>query len=247
MNLDPVSLHQALTTAAAQLGPTGDSSRLEADLLLAHTLDRPRLHLYAQSEQILEPEQLHQFRNLVERRSAGEPIAHLLGRREFWSLELRISPDTLIPRPETERLVEQALTLIPPDSAWEIADLGTGSGAIALAIASERPRCRLVATDISAPALEMARSNAKQLNLGNISFLRGDWYAPLGNRRFRMILSNPPYIPATDPHLKQGDLRFEPSLALESGTDGLSAIRAISTTAREHLTAPGFLMLEHGF
>jgi len=158
-----------------------------------------------------------------------------------------VSPDTLIPRPETETLVEQALAKIPHDARWQIADLGTGSGAIALAIARERPRCHLTATDISPSALAIARTNAKQLNTTNIRFIEGAWFAPLSGDRFEIVVSNPPYIHPDDPHLQRGDLRFEPVSALQSGTDGMADIRNICDLARQHLQPGGWLLLEHGF
>ena len=162
-------------------------------------------------------------------------------------MELNVTPATLIPRPETELLVEKALERIPRDAAWAIADLGTGSGAVALAIAKERPRCRVLATDSSSPALEVAKSNARKFSLTNIEFRQGDWFTPLAGTSFDMVLSNQPYISTGDPHLKQGDLRFEPATALVSGTDGLDAIRHIARHAREFLGPNGWLLFEHGW
>jgi release factor glutamine methyltransferase len=177
----------------------------------------------------------------------GEPIAHLIGQRDFWDMTLKVTKDTLIPRPETERLVQLALAQIPADAAWHIADLGTGSGAIALAIARERPHCQLLATDLSAQALAVARDNAQQLQVTNIRFQNSHWFAQLAGSRFEMIVSNPPYIAPDDPHLSQGDLRFEPQSALRADSGGLADIRAITQQAREHLTPPGWLLLEHGY
>ncbi|GAP66110.1 (protein release factor)-glutamineN5-methyltransferase [Mizugakiibacter sediminis] len=188
------------------------------------------------------------FAALLARRLAGEPVAYLVGRRGFWSLELEVTPATLIPRAETERLVELALARLPADAAARVADLGTGSGAIALAIARERPRARVVATDASAEALAVARRNAARLGLGNVVFAQGDWCAALGEARdFDLIVSNPPYIAAGDPHLGEGDLRFEPAAALASGADGLDAIRRIVRDARAHLRPGGGLLFEHGY
>ena len=200
---------------------------------------RPRISLTADERLCLE--------NLLARRKNGEPVAYLTGGREFWSLNLNISPSTLIPRPETELLVEQALRKIPLNAEWNIADLGTGCGAIALALSKERPRCRLIASDLSRPALDVARSNARKFDMTQIEFLEGDWFAPLASRKFELIVSNPPYVAAGDPHLSQGDLRFEPVSALVSGPDGLSAIRHIAEHATLHLKAGGWLIIEHGW
>jgi release factor glutamine methyltransferase len=186
------------------------------------------------------------FETLVERRVAGEPVAYLTGRRGFWSFELQVTPDTLIPRPETELLVELALTHLPPDRVLQVADLGTGSGAIALALAHERPRAQVLATDASPAALDVARANATSLGNANSAFAQGDWCAALEQRRFDLIASNPPYIAAGDPHLALGDLRREPAAALASGVDGLDAIRRIVAGTRLHLVAGGWLLLEHG-
>jgi len=195
----------------------------------------------------LTSEQQFQLHELADRRALGEPIAYLTGTREFWSMNLKVSPATLIPRPETELLVEKALARIPPDATWTIADLGTGSGAVALALAKERPRCRVIATDISSAALDVARVNAAKFNLTNIEFREGDWFAPLAGETYHIIASNPPYIRNDDPHLKQGDLRFEPGSALIAGADGLDAIRRIVNDAHVYLKAGGWLLLEHGW
>jgi release factor glutamine methyltransferase len=192
-------------------------------------------------------EQQNQLEGLLARRQRGEPVAYITGTREFWSMELNVTPATLIPRPETELLVEKTLEHIPCDAALAIADLGTGSGAVALAIAKERPRCRVIATDSSPAALDVASSNAEKFGLTNIEFREGDWFAPLAGDTFDMIVSNPPYIRAGDPHLKQGDLRFEPATALVSGDDGLDAIRHITRHAREFLKPGGWLLFEHGW
>ncbi|MDA1107109.1 MAG: peptide chain release factor N(5)-glutamine methyltransferase [Proteobacteria bacterium] len=224
---------QALTDARLRLRHH-DTATLDAALLLCHVLDQPRSFLHTHVGQALTASQCVQFENLIERRACGEPVAYLTGSRGFWSLELCVTQDTLIPRPETELLVEQALERVPPDAVWRIADLGTGSGAIALSIAHERPRCHIMATDISAAALEIARANAERLNIRNIEFRLGTWFDPLQNERFDMIVSNPPYVKSDDPHLM--DLRFEPELALVAGVDGLQHLRAIAERAREHFT-----------
>lgn len=225
-----------------------DSPRLDAEVLLAHALGKPRSYLRAFAEHEVEAGAERAFSLLVARRAAGEPVAHLTGQREFWSLPLQVTADTLIPRPDTELLVEQALEHIPADANWRIADLGTGSGAIALAIASERPRCHIVASDLSTAALAVARANAQRLGLDNIEFRHSDWCSALaGDAPFEMIVSNPPYIRAADPHLEQGDVRFESRLALVSGADGLDAIRQILAQAATHLVSGGWLLIEHGY
>ena len=183
----------------------------------------------------------------MERGAAGEPIAYITGSREFFSLDLVVTPDVLIPRPETELLVELALEKIPREAVVQIADLGTGSGAIALAIAHERPNAQVLATDASAAALDVARGNAQRLGLMNVEFAQGEWCAALGDRVFNIIVSNPPYIAVGDAHLREGDLRFEPPLALSSGADGLDAIRTIARDARRHLVRGGWLLFEHGY
>ena len=192
-------------------------------------------------------EAVEHFSQLLARRQAGEPVAYMTGTQGFWTLDLEVSTATLIPRPETELLVELALARIPVDAASRMADLGTGSGAIALAIARERPRATVVATDASEAALAVARGNALRNRIGNIEFRHGDWFAPLAGESFDLIASNPPYIAEGDPHLDEGDLRFEPPSALSSGADGLDAIRRIVRDAPAHLHADGWLLLEHGW
>lgn len=218
----------------------------DAELLLAHALGRSRAWLFAHGADIPDAESFARFESLLARRAAGEPVAYLTGRRGFWRLDLAVTRDTLIPRPETELLVECALARIPVDSAMRVADLGTGSGAIALAIAGERPRTRVVATDRNVRALAVARDNAMANGITNVEFRAGDWLAPLDGKRFDLIASNPPYIADGDRHLARGDLRFEPASALASGSDGLDAIRAIVRDAPAHLANGGCLMLEHG-
>lgn len=230
----------------AILLPVGEARR-EAALLLRHVLGVSDAWLIAHSGDAVEGGHVAAFQSLIERRAHGEPVAYLTGMRGFHTLELHVSPGVLIPRPETEVLVDLALQRIPADADRKVADLGTGSGAIALAIAKARPRTRVVATDISAAALEVARGNAARLGIGNVEFRQGLWCASLDNERFDAIVSNPPYIAAGDPCLHEGDLRFEPSKALSPGVDGLSALRTIIDAAPAHLRPGGWLLLEHGF
>jgi release factor glutamine methyltransferase len=224
----------------------GEEARRESELLLGHALQRERAWLFAHAGDALDPVALARFERLVARRREGVPVAQLLGEWGFWTLRLRVTPDTLIPRPETELLVEAALARLPRPDA-HIADLGTGTGAIALALASERPAARVVATDASAAALEVARDNAARNEVSNVEFRPGDWYAALRGERFDLVASNPPYIADDDPHLAQGDLRFEPRAALASGADGLDAVRVLAAGALAHLRTEGWLLLEHGF
>ena len=238
------TIAEALDQASAVIA--GDSPRLDAEVLLAHCLDKPRGHLLAWPEKPLPPDTERRFLALVNKRASGRPISHLTGQREFWSLPLRVTPDVLIPRPETELLVETALARLASPRA-RVADLGAGSGAIALALASERPGWRITATDQSAAALTLARQNAERLGLNAIEFRQGDWCDALAGEPYDLILSNPPYIPPGDPHLQTGDLRFEPRQALVSADDGLADLAAIIDQARAHLKPGGWLMLEHGY
>jgi len=220
---------------------------VDAEFLLVHVLGKPRSWLFAHRDDLVAGDQVAAFEALVQRRAHGEPVAYLTGQRGFWRFDLAVTTATLIPRPETELLVELALERLPTDRALRVADLGTGSGAIALALSHERPRAQMVATDASAQALAVAQANAAALRLSNVGFREGDWYAPLAGERFDLIASNPPYIALGDPHLDEGDLRFEPASALSSGHDGLDAIRAIVAGAPAHLSTGGWLLLEHGW
>lgn len=240
------TVRELLSDAARRLAPVSETPRLDAEVLLAGALARPRAALLAWPEHPPTAAQTACFARWLRRRARGEPVAYLLGRREFWSLELEVTPDTLIPRPETELLVELALAHLPADQAVAVADLGTGSGAIALALAVERPLARIVATDRSAAALAVARRNAARLAIPNLDFREGDWCAPLANQRFAVLVANPPYVAAADPRWRQGDLRFEPPTALVGGADGLDALRAIIAQAPDHLKSAGWLLLEHG-
>ncbi|MDH3947949.1 MAG: peptide chain release factor N(5)-glutamine methyltransferase [Gammaproteobacteria bacterium] len=242
------SIQQALLAATQQLADQHDTASLDAELLLAHVLHKSRTWLYTWPEQQLDTKQIEQFNQLVQRRLNGEPVAHLLGTQEFWSLSLQVTADTLIPRPETERLVELALERIPTKATWRIADLGTGSGAIALAVAKERPTCQIIATDQSMVALQVAKENARLNQINNVIFLHGDWLAALKDEPpFDMILSNPPYIKEDDEHLQQGDVRFEPDSALQAGVEGLDDLQQIIEHALSHLKPGGWLLLEHGY
>ena len=220
---------------------------VDAQVLLAHALGCARTWLVAHADDPLPRLQADAFFALAKRRRAGEPVAYLTGTREFWGLALRVTPDVLIPRPETETLVELALEWLPRDGAPRVLDLGTGSGAIALAIAKERPRARVVATDASAAALAVARDNAALHALTNVAFAQADWYDGMPDGAFDLVVSNPPYVAAGDPHLAAGDLRFEPAAALASGVDGLAALRTIIAGAPPRLARGGALAVEHGY
>jgi len=213
---------------------------------MAHVLESTRSFLYANPELELPRKRSETFKKLVKQRAYGEPIAYLTGNCEFWSLPLKVNPAVLIPRPETELLVEAALDKVPLTADWRIADLGTGSGAIALALATERNQCEIHATDISMAAIQVARQNASRLGISRIHFHRGSWSRPLQGK-FHLLVSNPPYINARDPHLEQGDPRFEPREALTPGIDGLRAIRKISRLTQPLLVNGGWLMFEHGW
>ncbi len=240
-----MNVADVLARAAQRLGNV--DARVEARRLACHAWGVDAAWLIAHADAVLAPGQITAFEQLVARRKEGEPVAYLLGTRGFGALDLHVTPDVLIPRPETELLVELALQRIPADAGCTVADLGTGSGAIALAIAHARPRARVLATDASAAALAVARGNATRLRLDNVAFAQGDWCAALGNVEFDIIVSNPPYVAEGDPHLDAGDLRCEPRLALASGVDGLDALRVIVRCTREHLRAGGWLLLEHGW
>lgn len=237
------TLANAIRDAASRL--SGDASHLEAELLLAHAMQRPRSWFYAHASDVMAAPDGLAFEALLRRRLHGEPVAQITGRRGFWSLDLAVTADTLIPRPETELLVELALDRMPRAEPMRVLDLGTGTGAIALAVASERALAEVTATDASAAALAVATANAREAGLP-VRFLPGDWFGAVPREHFDLVLSNPPYLADGDPHLQQGDLRFEPRSALASGADGLDAIRAICDGVASHLAPGGWLLVEHG-
>ena len=237
----PVTVRETLLQAARDIA--GDSARADASLLLAAAMGNSGTWLIAHDDALLDAAQHTRFQAMVARRRDGEPVAMILGRQAFWSLSLQVGPATLVPRPETERLIELALQRLPPAMPADVLDLGTGSGAIALAIASERPASRVTATDASAAALAIARGNAAQLGLV-LRFLQGDWFAPVAGERFDLVLSNPPYLSDDDPHLPS--LRHEPRTALVSGPTGMESIAAICHAAPAHLRAGSWLLVEHG-
>lgn len=233
-----------LGDAVARLATVSDSARLDAEILLCRSIDMPRSYLFAHPEDVLDEATFGRFDGLLQRRLAGEPLAYITGTKEFWSHELMVSPATLVPRPETELLVELALREIPRKAEWQILDLGTGSGAIAIALASERLMSAVIAVDISAAALAVANENARQLSLCNITFAQGSWVEPVRGRLFDLIVSNPPYVRANDEAL--ATLQHEPRDALVAGDDGLDAIRALAADCGEILKESGILMIEHG-
>ena len=241
----PDTTVDSLLRAATRRLAAGASARLDAELLLAALRGGGRSRLHARADELVDAALAARYLALVERRAGGEPLAYLTGWRDFWTLTLAVSPAVLVPRPETELLVELALAL-PGSAIAAVADLGTGCGAIALALAAERPDWRIVATDCSGPALDVARANAARLGLGNVEFLQGNWCAPLAGRNFQLIVSNPPYIAADDPALMDPALRHEPAGALSPGSTGLEALVMIAEQARAHLQPGGGLLLEHG-
>ena len=218
-----------------------------AEILLQHTLNVSRTHLYAHTEQVLSEQEATRYQTMLDQRQQGIPIAYITGQRSFWTLELSVTPDTLIPRAETELMIECALTLTDPKRKYRLLDLGTGSGAIALALASERPHWQVTACDLSTQALAIAEQNAQLLQLTSVQFVVSDWLQAFSQQQFDIIVANPPYLADQDPHLQRGDLRFEPHSALISGADGLDALRTIIQHAHQHLTENGILIVEHGY
>ncbi|BCX88783.1 release factor glutamine methyltransferase [Methylomarinovum tepidoasis] len=238
------TIAELLRQGRQRLQGASPTPELDAEVLLAHVLGKPRSHLRAWPEQEPEPAQIRRYLELLERRRHREPVAYLTGQREFWSHTFEVGPGVLIPRPETESLVERALHRIHPEAEWRLADAGTGSGALAVTLQRERPRCFVLATDRSFTALQLARRNARRLG-ARIALIQADWLAPVATASLDLIVSNPPYIPAGDPHLR-GEIRFEPRQALVAGIDGLAAYRTLIPQARRVLRASGWLLLEHG-
>lgn len=234
-----------LREAVSELSES-ESPKRDAEILLEHVTGKSRTYLLAFGETLLTAKQEAQLAALLARRKTGEPVAHLVGEREFWSLPLYVSAATLIPRPDTECLVEQALARLPT-AACSILDLGTGTGAIALALATERPDCTVTAVDVMPDAVTLAQRNVERLGLGNVTVLQSSWFTALENRLFALIVSNPPYIDEHDPHLAQGDVRFEPLTALVAANEGLADLDHIVTTSRQHLLPGGWLLVEHGW
>ena len=242
------SIESTLSEATRALLSVSDSPRLDAEILLCLVLAQERSHLRAWPEKQLTVEQRRHFEALLRQRLSGIPIAYLTGHREFWSREFEVSPDVLIPRPDTELLIELALELMRADTPYKLVDLGTGSGIIGITLAAERPLAEITATDISPKALAIARRNADKHHIRNIVFVKGNWFDNLPtDAQFNLVISNPPYIAAEDPHLTQGDVRFEPQNALIAERQGLGAIESIADTARKHLLSPGHLLIEHGY
>ena len=234
-----------LRHAASALSES-ESPKRDAEILLEYVTGKSRTYLLAFGETELTAEQQSQLDALLARRKTGEPVAHLVGEREFWSLPLYVSAATLIPRPDTECLVEQALARLPA-AGCSILDLGTGTGAIALALASERPDCTVTAVDVMPDAVALARRNVERIGASNVTVLQSSWFTALDDRAFGMIVSNPPYIDERDPHLAQGDVRFEPLTALVAANAGLADLDHIVTTSRKHLLPGGWLLVEHGW
>jgi len=239
-----IRVADALAALRTRLAAASPSAGLDAELLVARVLGAGRSSLAADPDRGLAPEELLALESLVRRRLAGEPVAYLTGRREFWSIELEVTPDVLVPRPETELLVERVLAAVAGLENPAVLDLGTGSGAIAIAVAAERPDAEVTATDASAAALGVAQRNAAGLGLRNLRFCKGDWYTPLAGARFNAIVSNPPYVAAGDPALAA--LAHEPRLALVGGSDGLEALAVVASGAPRHLLPGGWLLVEHG-
>jgi release factor glutamine methyltransferase len=241
------SIKTVLTEAAHSLQTISDSALLDAEILLCLALDADRSYLRAWPDKPLQAEQQKRFLSLLQERQKGTPIAYITGVREFWSREFDVTPDVLIPRPDTELLVELSLKLIPASKPINIIDLGTGSGIIAITLASERPHSQVSASDNSLAALRVAQGNAEKHNIKNILFYLSDWFAGIPDVQFGLIVSNPPYIAPNDNHLQQGDIRFEPSSALCASEHGLGSIRSIASTARQYLVPGGHLLIEHGY
>jgi len=238
--MSPVTTAEALKAAGQRIAP------LDARVLLCHAIERNAAYLIAHSEVQLRAGEHSAYDALVERREQGQPVAYLTGEREFYGRPFRVTPAVLIPRPETELLVDLALERIPRDRPSRVIDLGTGSGCIAISLASERLHCKILALEQSLEALAVARRNAIAAQVGNVAFLQSDWFSALQQEHFDVIVANPPYVGRDERHLSEGDVRFEPRRALDGGPDGLDAIRHIVKHAKEHLAPGGWLLFEHG-
>ena len=243
----PESIQQLLDKAAKQLAAVSESARLDAEVLLGHCLEKNRSFLRAWPELPVNPTQNIRYKVLIAQRRQGFPVAYLTGRREFWSRDFIVSPDVLIPRPDSELLIELSLANLSQDKPCKIIDLGTGSGILAITLAAESPLAQVMATDISSKALNIAKHNADRLNSENVCFAISDWFEQITDQDFDLVISNPPYICEDDPHLQQGDVRFEPGSALISGENGLKDIRLIAEQSRHHLKNNGCLLIEHGY
>ncbi|GAA0858270.1 peptide chain release factor N(5)-glutamine methyltransferase [Aliiglaciecola litoralis] len=239
------SIAQLLNWAYQQLDG-GESPKLDARVLLSHCLQKNTTYLLTWPEKIPSPEQVNQFQQLVLQRQTGRPVAYLIGYRDFWTLQLEVSENTLIPRPETELMIELALQLPLPEQA-KVLDLGTGTGAIALSLAKENPAWSVTAVDVVDEAVDLAKRNAKSNGIADVEFFQSDWFTQLGSTKFDLIVSNPPYVEANSEYLDEGDVRFEPKSALTSGVDGMDDIKHIVATAPTYLNKGGWLMIEHGF
>ena len=240
-------IQTTLSTATELLTSSSDSALLDAEVLLCHVLDKPRSHLRAWPEKELKTQQYKQYLQLLDQRQQGRPIAYITGKKEFWSRDFKVSPDVLIPRPDTELLIELSLKQISNKPKARLIDLGTGSGAIAITLAAERPDTTVIATDLSNKALKIAKQNAATHQIKNIQFIQSNWFDEIAQSEFDLVISNPPYIAHKDPHLSQGDVRFEPDSALIAKDQGLEDITNISHTAHNYLKPGGTLLVEHGY
>lgn len=242
-----IDIKSALRNASLRLAKSSPTPQLDAEILLLHIIQKNRAFLYAHSEQVLEAHIIQAFEHLVLKRLEGIPIAYLTNEREFWSLPLYVTSDTLIPRPETELLVELALCYLGERPACSVLELGTGTGAISVALATEKPEWNILATDLSKQALLVAQKNIKQHHVKNITLLESNWFEAIPNQTFDLIISNPPYLSEQDPHQHEGDLRFEPKQALVSGEEGLDDLKHIIKQSRQYLSSGGLLLVEHGY
>jgi release factor glutamine methyltransferase len=243
----PESIHHLLNQTALKLSTSTETALLDAEILLAYCLGKNRSYLRAWPEREITSDQLQRFDDMIKQRQQGMPIAYLTGEREFWSRSFSITPNVLIPRPDSELLIDLSLARLNSKYPSRILDLGTGSGILAVTLASERPYSEILATDICTKALEVAQLNALKYNCTNLRFLQSNWFDALNEPAFNLIISNPPYIAMDDPHLFEGDLRFEPDKALVSGEKGLKDIRLIAEQATTHLKNDGLLLIEHGY